>query len=95
VHEVGSDEYNELLVHFTELVGARAIIDVAVTRVSSSCGYAVPLMDYVGQRDRLIEWAEARGPEGLVDYRRNKNATSIDGLPALGAERTQPTQSAP
>ncbi len=86
VHEMGSDEYDELLPNFTELAGARAIIDVAVTRVSASCGYAVPLMDYVGQRTRLAEWSEARGPDGLVEYRRNKNATSIDGLPALGVE---------
>jgi hypothetical protein len=44
-------------------------------------------MDYVGQRTRLLEWAEARGPEGLADYRRTKNAQSIDGLPAFGAEQ--------
>jgi len=91
VHEVGTDSYDECLVNFTEIVGARAIIDVAVTRVSASCGYAVPLMDYVGQRDRLIEWAEARGPEGLVDYRHNKNAASIDGLPAFGVDDRSPT----
>jgi hypothetical protein len=87
VHERGSDGYDELLPNFTELVGARAIIDVAVTRVSSSCGYGVPLMEYVGQRTRLLEWADARGPEGLADYRRTKNAASIDGLPAFGAEQ--------
>jgi hypothetical protein len=85
VHEVGTCGYDELLVHFEELVGARAIIDIDVNRVSASCGYSVPLMDYVGQRDRLIEWAQARGPQGLVDYRHSKNATSIDGLPALDA----------
>src|SRR4051794_32936319 len=90
VHELGSDSYDELLVHFSELSGARAIIEVAVTRVSASCGYAVPLMDYVGQRDRLIEWADARGDDGLVEYRHNKNATSIDGLPALGADERAP-----
>jgi len=86
----GVDGYDELLPNFTELIGARAIIDVAVTRVAASCGYAVPLMDYVGQRTRLIEWAEARGPEGLVEYRRSKNATSIDGVPAFGADQPAP-----
>src|SRR4051794_35026102 len=64
VHEVGSDGYDELLANFTELVGARAIVDVDVTRVSASCGYAVPLMNYVGQRSRLTEWSEARGADG-------------------------------
>ncbi len=90
VHELGSEGYDELLPNFTELVGARAIIDVAVTRVSASCGYAVPLMNYVGQRSRLTEWSEARGPDGLVEYRRNKNAASIDGLPAFGADEPAP-----
>jgi hypothetical protein len=40
-------------------------------------------MRYEGPRSRLIEWAEARGPEGLVSYRSDKNAVSIDGLPGL------------
>ena len=66
VHEAGTDGYGELLAHFTEIIGARAIIDVSVTRVSASCGYAVPLMQYVGPRNRLVEWSEARGSDGLV-----------------------------
>jgi hypothetical protein len=63
--------------------GARAVIVVHVDRVSDSCGYSVPLYGYVGQRTKLIEWAEARGPEGLATYHAAKNAHSIDGLPAL------------
>ena len=31
------------------------------TRVTTSCGYAVPLMDLVGERDRLLDWARAQG----------------------------------
>jgi hypothetical protein len=65
--------------------GARAIVEVDVTRISTSCGYAVPLMDLVEDRARLHEWARAKGEEGLVDYRAGKNAVSIDGLPGLGA----------
>ena len=53
-----------------------------IERVQTSCGMAVPLMDYVGQRDNLITWAEAQGPDGLVAYRAEKNRRSIDGLPA-------------
>ena len=83
VLEPGHDGYDALRDRFPDLPGARAVIRVAVERVGSSCGYAVPLMHYEGERTRLIEWAEAKGPEGLVDYRASKNATSIDGLPAL------------
>ena len=42
-------------------------------------------MTYVGERPTLDEWAERRGDEGIVEYRAEKNATSIDGLPGLPA----------
>ena len=83
VLEPGSDDFDALRDGFPDLPGARAVIRVAVERVGSSCGYAVPLMTYEGERTRLNEWAEAKGPEGLVEYRAGKNARSIDGLPAL------------
>jgi hypothetical protein len=85
----GDEGYEELAARFPALPGARAVIRVAVERVGSSCGYAVPLMRYEGERSRLTEWAEARGPEGLVEYRATKNAVSIDGLPALDAQAVQ------
>ena len=63
--------------------GARAIILVHADRVSDSCGYAVPLYEYVGERTKLDDWAAAQGPDGLAAYHAKKNAVSIDGLPAL------------
>jgi hypothetical protein len=84
VHEVGSDEYAELASRFPDLPGARAVIDVDVDRVTTSCGYAVPMMDLVSDRDRLLDWALAKGTDGLVDYRASKNVESIDGLPGFG-----------
>jgi hypothetical protein len=86
----GDEAYGELARLFPDLPGARAVIRVAVERVGSSCGYAVPLMRYQGERSRLNEWAEARGPEGLVEYRATKNAVSIDGLPGLDPEPVSP-----
>ena len=74
VHEVGSAAFAELMTNFPELPGRRAVIDIAVDRVTTSCGYAVPLMDLVSDRDRLLEWARAKGDDGLVDYRASKNA---------------------
>jgi Pyridoxamine 5'-phosphate oxidase len=63
--------------------GARAVIVVEADRIATSCGHAVPQMRLEGDRDQLIRWAENRGAEGLATYRAEKNATSIDGLPAL------------
>ena len=40
-------------------------------------------MDFVGDRQRLLDWADTKGTEGLEAYRREKNARSIDGLPAV------------
>ena len=59
--------------------------DVDVDRVTTSCGYAVPLMDLVGDRERLLDWARAKGDDGLTNYWKSKNAVSIDGIPGLGA----------
>jgi hypothetical protein len=83
VHEVGTPEFAELMTNFPELPGRRAIIDIAVDRVTTSCGYAVPMMDLVSDRDRLLEWARAKGDDGLADYRTSKNERSIDDLPGL------------
>lgn len=64
-------------------LGMRAIVRVDVTRISDSCGYGVPLFKYEGDRDHLPAWAERKGAEGLLEYKRNRNSTSIDGLRAL------------
>jgi hypothetical protein len=68
---------------FPDLPGARALIHVRLTRISDSCGFGVPLMEHAGDRDILVRGAEAKGPEGLAHYRREKNARSVDRLPAL------------
>jgi len=64
--------------------GLRSVIVVDVDRVSDSCGFAVPLLDYVGERTLLDDWAARKTDEDLVAYRKERNAASIDGLPALG-----------
>ena len=60
VHVVGSPEFEALAPEFPDLPGRRSIIDVAVTRVTTSCGFAVPLMDLVDDRDRLLDWAKSK-----------------------------------
>jgi hypothetical protein len=58
-------------------------VRVAVERVSTSCGYAVPEMDLRASREGLTRWAAAKGAGGLAKYRAEKNRESIDGLPAI------------
>ena len=74
--------WQELRALFPNHPGARHIIVVEVERVQTSCGFAVPLMNVVDQRDTLLCWAKNRGEERLHEYRQEKNTASIDGLPA-------------
>ncbi len=68
----------------------RSIILVHVTRVADSCGYGVPLMTFEGQRPHQQKWAEKKirvgGPAALERYQEEKNARSLDGLPAVEVE---------
>jgi Pyridoxamine 5'-phosphate oxidase len=65
----------------------RSIVLVNVTRIADSCGYGVPLMSYERQREHMDKWAakklRAEGPDALARYKAEKNAESLDGLPAL------------
>ena len=64
----------------------RAVVRVKLDRISSSCGYGVPLMTYVGERPQADDWPKSKlargGPDALQDYKRDHNAASIDGLPS-------------
>ena len=84
------DEYPQLVEHFTETRGARAVVVVDVERVSDSCGYGVPLMEYAGERDLLPPHMERKGIAGQADYRRHRNARSIDGLPGYDYDPAPP-----
>ena len=83
VIEPHQKEFSELRSHFPDYEGARAIILVELTRVSTSCGFGVPLLRYEANRYQLQAWTRAKGPEGLRIYRQQKNDRSIDELPGL------------
>lgn len=77
----GDNEWDELFAHFKNLPATRQIIVADIFRVQTSCGFGVPLYEYTGERDHLIKWAEKKGPDGLEEYKKEKNRTSMDGLP--------------
>lgn len=81
----GNRRFAELASHFAPNPGTRAFVHVTVTRVSTSCGFGVPLLAFVGRRDTLDSWANGKGAGELAAYRALKNQMSIDGLPAFGA----------
>lgn len=74
----------------------RSIVLVDVTRVADSCGYGVPLMSYEGDRPHMEAWADKKlrvgGAAEIEAYVAEKNAESIDGLPAFENETSpEPT----
>ena len=87
VIETGDSRFPLAPTAFPAHAGTRAIIHVEVERVGDSCGYAVPLYDFVADRTILDEWVERKGPEGVAQYQRRNNAVSIDGLPGLREAR--------
>ena len=49
-------EWDPLFPLFPPLPGARQIFDLNVDLVQTSCGMAVPLYDYVSEREQLNTW---------------------------------------
>ncbi len=80
-HQAESEMWEAHIGRFPRLPGARQVIIMDVEQVASSCGFGVPLFDYVGQRETLIEWAEKKGAEGIEEYWRTRNTLSVDGKP--------------
>ncbi|AFY48524.1 Pyridoxamine 5''-phosphate oxidase [Nostoc sp. PCC 7524] len=76
-----SPDWYDLYSLFPQIPGTRQIILVDVERVQTSCGFGVPLYEYKGQRQTLVNWADKKGEQGIKDYQQQKNVVSIDGLP--------------
>ena len=81
----GDPEFAELRGNFSKERdhGLRSIVVIDVRRIADSCGFAVPQLEFVGDRDVLDRSQERRPSEYYREYAVSRNATSIDGLPGL------------
>src|SRR4051794_34167266 len=97
VAQLGSARFDELAPAFDldgpldELrEGIRSVIRVEVTRVADSCGYVVPLMEYLGERSQMPKWQAAQlakhGEGAVLEYSARHNERSIDDLPGVEVE---------
>jgi hypothetical protein len=77
----GDPDWQSLLAELPDQPGGRQIFDVAIDMVQSSCGFAVPFLDFREDRPTLKTWAEGKGPDGLRSYWDERNRQTIDGLP--------------
>ncbi len=93
VLQPGAAEFGELWseLGFDALTAAehasRSIIRVRLERISDSCGFLVPRMEYAGQRPQQPAWVDRKlrsgGIAALHEYVASHNAESIDGLPGI------------
>lgn len=83
VHLPTSERYRELVQLFPERRAIRSVITIDVERVQDSCGYSIPLMQFVEDRSHLDKWVDRRTDDDVSSYWVEKNTESIDGLPAL------------
>jgi hypothetical protein len=80
IYHKRDSEFQQYSGLFPENVGARQIIEMDVDLVQTSCGFAVPFMDFKEERTTLNSWAEKQGEDNIKEYWKNKNMTSIDGF---------------
>jgi len=83
VIEPNDEAFTSLRALFPPEPAGRAIVRMIVERISDSCGFGVPLYEFLGHRSQLPDWSARKGAAGLLDYQERKNRFSIDGLPAL------------
>lgn len=89
-----SKEWNDIAQYFELLPGYRQAIISDIEIVKTSCGFSVPLYSYEGERDLLINWAVNKGEEKLIQYRKDKNSISMDGIVTpLGKQLHNETES--
>ena len=74
-------QWPELLACFPPLPGARQLFLMQVNSLSTSCGMAVPLLDYRAEREELSRSPEKKGPAKVEEYWAERNQCSIDGIP--------------
>ena len=79
VVEPGDADWDGLFARFAEYPGVRSVIVVEVERVSSSCGFAVPLYEYQGGASSSSSTPRRKGrrSSGSTALRRTGEASTV------------------
>jgi len=81
--DLSSEQLSQFHGKIVNDLGMRAMIQVEVTRISSSCGFSIPKYEFSNERETLFEWAKSKGKVNLKKYYNCWNGFSIDGLPSI------------
>ncbi|MCF6308178.1 MAG: pyridoxamine 5'-phosphate oxidase family protein [Flavobacteriaceae bacterium] len=79
IYHENDKEYKKFSSLFEDYVGARQIIEMDINLVQTSCGYAVPFMEFKEERSQLNDLDIKIGRDGVKKYWKEKNTKSIDG----------------
>jgi len=80
IFHIRDEKFHEYVELFPDFSGRRQIIEMQVDMVQTSCGYAVPYMDFKEERKTLNSLADKREDKKLKEYWIEKNTKSIDGF---------------
>ena len=90
-HQAG---FMGLAEQFIDLPSLRNIIVIDADQIIDSCGFGVPMYDFRKQRDSFDNYLKDKDEAFLHNYRRERNATSLDGLPGLDVDQIPVTEGA-
>lgn len=79
VYHERDSEFHQHLKLFPTFMGSRQIIEMEIDLVQTSCGFAVPFMDFKEERTQLSAWSEKKGEERIKSYWKDRNSVSLDG----------------
>ena len=72
--------YDEHIGLFKDFIGARQIVVMEINLIQTSCGYAVPFMEFKEERIQLNESDIKKGRDAVKKYWEDHNAISLDGF---------------
>ena len=78
-YHLGDEGWDSRAAEFPAHRSARQIYDMTVDMVQTSCGYAVPFMDFVQDRETMQYWVDGKSDDDLRQYWRDKNTRTLDG----------------
>jgi hypothetical protein len=79
-------DWPDLAAHFTILPGTRQIFDIRIDTVQTSCGWGVPQMELVAERETLKKYHRQADPDAWLTKVAGRTR-SIDGLPTRPTDR--------
>lgn len=79
-------EFEGLVPMFPNMPTVRNFIVIDVECIRDSCGFGVPLYEFKSDRDSLKNWRESKTEDEVLEYRIERNAVSLDGLPGLDVD---------